>query len=274
VACAELADLLLDRSRLLALARRHAPEYRRARPFPHVVCDDFLAPSLLERVLDEFPAPGGIRWQRFRDPLQRKLASRREELFGPVTRLLLGQLHSGVFVDFLETLTGIEGLLPDPHLLGGGLHQIERGGLLKVHVDFNRHPRLRLQRRLNVLLFLNRDWQESFGGHLELWDAEVQRCERRILPVFNRLVVFGTTATSYHGHPDPLRCPEDRTRKSLALYYYASEEATRHSRTSSARTTSFRARPGERIRPTLHGAVQRWLPPAMLEAALRLSRQR
>jgi hypothetical protein len=269
----ELAGLLLDRGRLLALARAHAPEYRRARPFPHVVCDDFFAPAVLDRVLGEFPGPGEIRWQRFRDPLQQKLASREEDLFGPFTRLLLGQLNSGVFVAFLEALSGVQGLVPDPHLLGGGLHQVERGGLLKVHVDFNRHPRLGLERRLNVLLFLNRDWQESYRGHLELWDPEVRHCERRILPIFNRLVVFDTTAGSFHGHPDPLQCPEGWTRKSLALYYYTTGTARERSE-NRARTTVFRNRPGERVRPSLHGAVQRWLPPAVLEAALRLSRHR
>jgi len=154
-------------------------------------------------------------------------------------------MNSQVFLQFLQNLTGIEGLLPDPRLQGGGMHQIERGGRLGVHVDFNRHRTSKLDRRLNVLLYLNKDWSEDYGGHFEMWDRQMERCVQRVLPIFNRLVVFSTTETSWHGHPDPLTCPEDRTRKSLALYYYTngrpdSEVAETHS-------TKFRTRPGETV---------------------------
>ena len=144
---------------------------------------------------------------------------------------------------FLERLSGIEGLIADPHLDGGGLHQIERGGRLAVHADFSRNWKLQLERRLNLLVYLNEDWDESYGGHLELWDRSMTRADQRILPVFNRCVIFSTDSTSYHGHPDPLTCPEDRTRKSLALYYYTVERP--REKRSSARSTVWRARPGE-----------------------------
>ena len=168
-----------------------------------------------------------------------------ETQFGSATRALLYQLNSSVFIDFLETLTGIRGLIPDPHFWGGGVHQIVRGGFLKVHTDFNRHPRLKLDRRLNLLLYLNPEWQEEWGGHLELWDRGMAKCGKRILPIFGRCVVFSTTDFSNHGHPDPLNCPEGMTRKSLALYYYSngrpsSETAGKHY------STSFRRRPGEK----------------------------
>src|SRR5581483_6543461 len=113
-----------------------------------------------------------------------------------------------------------DGLIPDPYFTGGGLHQIERGGYLKIHADFDRHEKLGLQRRLNVLVYLNRDWDESYGGALELWDRAMTHPVVRVLPVFNRCVVFSTTDQSYHGHPEPLTCPPDRRRRSLALYYY------------------------------------------------------
>ena len=132
----------------------------------------------------------------------------------------MSQFNSSTFVDFLERLTGITGIIPDPHFRGGGLHQILPGGFLKVHADFNKQQRLNLDRRLNVLLYLNKDWPESYGGHFELWNHEMTQCEKRALPLFNRLVVFSTTDFSYHGHPDPLTCPAGRSRKSLALYYY------------------------------------------------------
>ena len=108
---------------------------------------------------------------------------------------------------FLEALTGIEGLIPDPYFGGAGPHQILPGGFLKVHADFNWHPLLKLDRRLNLLVYLNKDWREEYGGQLELWDRDMARCERQILPVFNRTVVFSTTDFSFHGHPRPLACP-------------------------------------------------------------------
>ena len=120
----------------------------------------------------------------------------------------------------MSELTGIEDLLGDPYYEGGGCHQIKRGGFLKVHADFNKHKRTGLDRRLNVLVYLNKDWKEEYGGHFELWNADMTKGEKKILPLFNRMAMFSTTDFSYHGHPDKLNCPEDRSRRSLALYYY------------------------------------------------------
>jgi Rps23 Pro-64 3,4-dihydroxylase Tpa1-like proline 4-hydroxylase len=122
---------------------------------------------------------------------------------------------------FLETLTGIDGLVPDPYFGGGALHQIVPGGFLKVHADFNWHPKLRLDRRLNMLVYLNRGWRPEWGGALELWDGEMAGPVASILPLFNRTVVFTTTDSSFHGHPRPLACPDGTTRKSVSLYYYS-----------------------------------------------------
>jgi Rps23 Pro-64 3,4-dihydroxylase Tpa1-like proline 4-hydroxylase len=124
---------------------------------------------------------------------------------------------------FLEKLTGIAGLIPDPHLRGGGLHEIRQGGALGVHADFNFYKRLNLYRRLNLLIYLNANWAEEWGGHLELWDRTGKQCVQRVAPIFNRAVIFDTSNFSYHGHPHPLQCPPDRSRKSLALYYYTVE---------------------------------------------------
>src|SRR5579883_1005387 len=195
--------VLFERQSLLELADRLHEEFQLASPFKHVVIDDFLPDAILERVLEEYPEPEQAPWQVFNTDREVKLALADVTLMGPVTRQLLDEFNGQVFIDFLERLTGIQGLIPDPHYLGGGLHQIRRGGLLKVHADFNRHQRLRLDRRLNGLLYLNKDWPESFGGHLELWNAEMTRCVKRILPIFNRFVLFATTDDSNHGHPDP-----------------------------------------------------------------------
>lgn len=258
-----------DGARLADLAAQHHDSYASAAPFPHVVLDDFVPDSLIDALLSEFPEPGNrsAAWEKLDHGKERKLALAADARMGPVTRQVLAQCNSSTFVEFLEALTGISGLIPDPHFVGGGLHQIEPGGFLKVHADFNTHKRLRLDRRLNVLLYLNRDWPDAYGGHLQLWDREMRRCERSVLPIAGRCVVFSTTDTSYHGHPDPLTCPPDRTRKSLALYYYSNGRPAEEM--SDDHTTLFKARPDERLkgRPAARDLARRWLPPAVVDAA-------
>lgn len=233
-----------DPERLQSLAAQYRSEYRSAQPFPHVVIDDFLPEEDLDLVLEEFLQAQDEAWRRFDNPREKKLAERRETSFGPFTRhLLAANLNSSVFLEFLESLTGIEGLIPDPYYEGGGLHQIVPGGFLKVHADFNWHKQLKLDRRLNVIIYLNREWKEEYGGHLELWNRDMTKCERRVLPIFNRCVVFSTTDFSYHGHPEPLTSPEGMTRKSLALYYYSNGRPAEE--LSDSHSTLFQARPGE-----------------------------
>ena len=238
-----------DPAYLSDLAEKNREAYQSASPFAHVVIDNFLPEAALNEVLNEFPKAHDIDWQKFDASGEKKLASKSELQMGDATRSLLYQLNSSTFVTFLEQLTSIEGLVPDPHFMGGGLHQIERGGFLKMHVDFNRNDRLRLDRRLNLLIYLNKDWEESYGGHLELWDKDFTQCGKKILPIFNRCVIFSTTDFSYHGHPEPLTCPDDRSRKSLALYYYSNGRPAAEVRGGESKhSTLFRARPGETIR--------------------------
>jgi Rps23 Pro-64 3,4-dihydroxylase Tpa1-like proline 4-hydroxylase len=233
-------DYFLPLSRMKELARSARAQYQAARPFPHIVLDSFFDPQLLDVVLTEFPKPEQIRWQKFDNEREIKLASASEGAFGPCTRLLLYHLNSITFLEFLTEVTGIDDLIPDPRFDGGGLHQIVRGGKLGVHADFNKHSRYRLDRRLNLLLYLNREWREEYGGHLELWNRDVSACEARILPVFNRVMIFGTTDYTYHGHPNPLNCPESMTRKSLALYYFSNGRPAEE--VSGEHSTMFRER--------------------------------
>ncbi|MBI4041197.1 MAG: 2OG-Fe(II) oxygenase [Deltaproteobacteria bacterium] len=232
-----------DRENLTKIATSHQEVYRKAKPFPHIVFNNLFPEEVLTQALSEFPDPKDPRWMHYKGETEKKLASRDERFIGPFTRHFLYALNSAPFIEFLEQLTGIEGLIPDPHFEGGGLHQIESAGLLKIHADFNKHPRLRLDRRLNILIYLNKNWDESYGGHLELWNKEMTQCEQKILPVFNRTVIFSTTFYSYHGHPDPLTCPESMTRKSLALYYYSNGRPL--GETVRTHSTLFQKRAGE-----------------------------
>jgi Rps23 Pro-64 3,4-dihydroxylase Tpa1-like proline 4-hydroxylase len=226
-----------------AVAESYAKSFATATPFPHVVMDGLFPQQTLDEVLKEFPEPSDRSdWIRLYDETSAKLAMPHDWTMGPSTRHLLNQLNSAAFVSFLEHLSGIEGLIPDPHYAGGGLHQMERGGYLKVHADFNRHGRLYLDRRLNVLLYLNRDWEDEWGGQLELWDTAMTSCVQRISPIFNRMVVFVTTDLSYHGLPDPLKCPPGVTRRSLATYYYTNGRPE-HER-SPMHSSLYQRRPG------------------------------
>jgi 2OG-Fe(II) oxygenase superfamily len=258
--------LVFNDPKYLELARSRHDEYVAAEPFPHVMIDQFLPDDVCRRVLEEFPRSTDIDWLRFNDQTGRKLATRDPGQFGETVLRLLQEFNGAGFVQFLEALTGIEGLIPDPYYEGGGLHQIQPGGFLKVHADFNRHRKLGLDRRINALLYLNRDWQEEYGGHLELWDRSMTRAVRRILPVYNRLVVFNTTDWAYHGHPEPLACPAGMTRKSLALYYYTAGRPAEE--VSESHTTLYQHRPEERARTrSLGHRARRWTATALEKTA-------
>lgn len=208
------------------LVGEHAAAYRTADPFPHVVLDDLFDAGLLQQILLEFDAMDRGTWHSSDKALERKWATEDIQHFGPTTRAFINQLNGGLFLNFLERLTGIQGLIADPHLRGGGLHEIRREGALGVHADFNLYPRLNVWRRLNLLLYLNQNWDPAWGGELELWDRTGTRKVKSIAPIFNRVVIFDTSNCSYHGHPHPLLCPPDRARKSIALYYYTAEKPT------------------------------------------------
>jgi 2OG-Fe(II) oxygenase superfamily len=252
----DLFDGEASRSLALELRDRYAAD----EPFPHVVIDDFLPEDICEGILREFPSPGQIPWRRFEKHYARKLATRGEAEFGEQTRETLRRLNSASCLHFLETLTGICGLIPDLDFEGGGPLQIERGGFVKVHLDSNKHPRYPLARRINLLLYLNRDWRDEYRGHLELWNRGMSRCVRRILPVFNRCVIFNTNDVSYHGHPDPLECPAEMTRKSVAIYYYTAGRPAAGERDHG---TIWRERPSSRSALRAYSARLRRLVSAL-----------
>jgi len=247
--------------------------YRSNDPFPHIVLQDFIAPERLRQVAAEFPnlcqAPAEQRVQ-FHNQSEVKFASRGVDLLSPAAFELVSFLNSEYFLRYLQELTGIrEPLLSDPYLAGGGYHQINQGGYLKVHADFNRHPQLELDRRLNLLLYLNDEWDDAWGGDLQLFDEDMQGPVVRVPPRFNTCVVFSTMSRTFHGHPDPLACPQHRCRRSLALYYFSTgrPEAER----SEAHSTVFRARRGsDDMRRDARWWLRQCVPPIFLTAGRRL----
>jgi Rps23 Pro-64 3,4-dihydroxylase Tpa1-like proline 4-hydroxylase len=220
-------------------------KYQGALPFPHIVFDNFFDDAVLNKVISEFPEKNDIDWKNYYDGNQVKLANENEINMGVFTRYFLYCLNSSMFLTFLEKLTGIPNLISDPYFRGGGLHNIPKGGKLGVHIDFNKHQKYNLDRRLNLLIYLNKEWKEEFGGHIELWDQEMTKCVTKVLPIFNRMVIFTTTSTSFHGHPEPLNCPQGKSRKSLALYYYTTGHEDEE--VVPSHSTLFQIRPGEKI---------------------------
>ena len=240
-------EYFLEPRDLVRLGNARKEQYAAADPFPHVVIDDFLSTAQVDEILADFPPSESSFWSNYnhqttikQDTTPDMLAEMR---LPSSIRNWMWQLNSIPILAFLTTLTGIRGLLPDPYLFGGSLHQIPSGGFLKIHADFNFHQLTGLRRRLNMLIYLNHDWDQSYGGDLELWDCDMTHCVQRIAPLAGRCVIFNTDATSYHGHPEPLRCPPDRTRKSIALYYYTIDPD--HDPRGRIRNTTWRRRPGE-----------------------------
>ena len=197
--------------------------YKSNKPYPHIVFDDFLEEDFANEILGEFPDLSKINSKIvFDNEKEVKYASIGFADISPSATKLISYLNSDIFLKFLQGLTGIkEVLLSDPYLAGVGYHEIKKGGVLKVHADFNKHPDINLDRRLNILIYLNRSWKEEWGGNLELYTyGNFEKPYKSIMPLFNRCVIFSTTSFTYHGHPDRLKCPSKISRKSIALYYY------------------------------------------------------
>jgi len=214
-------------------------QYVSANPFPHIVIDDFISPDVLNACLEFFPDAPDPDSQTFDRDQERYKTSFNPDFLPGQLRSFFYAMNSRPFITFLENMTGVQGLIPDPYYLGGGFHETRQGGHLSVHADFNHHSKLRLERRLNLLIYLNKDWEEDYGGALELWDVKMKSCVRRVVPEFNRCVVFSTNATSFHGHPDPINHPQGKPRRSIALYYYTAT----WDGTARDFTTQFKVRP-------------------------------
>lgn len=186
-------------------------------PFDHLIVDDFLPHDVLDGVVNEFPPFDNTVWYQYNNPLEVKRVHNNWNEFGPVTYKLFSYLNSDEFLTAVEFLPECA-LYPDPGLHGGGLHIHARGGKLNVHQDYSIHPKLGLERRLNLIIYLTPGWNNDWGGHLGLY-SDPNTLVKRIAPKFNRAVFFDTTQNSWHGLPEPITCPEHVTRRSIAAYY-------------------------------------------------------
>ena len=218
--------------------------YQAAEPYPHLVIDDFFHSECLDLICAEWPNPATEHIGIFDDGtfVVNKKASTYRTPLGQYTNYVLHCLCEPAFLEALEKVTGVEGLIPDPYRRGGGLHFTGPGGKLAIHADFNKHFRYQLDRRLNIIIYLNRGWEHTNGGSLELWDQDMRQCCKSILPIFNRMVIFSTSPTSYHGQPEPVVGPPTLLRKSIAMYYYTNGRAD--SQAEREHATLWQERPG------------------------------
>ena len=236
----EVQRPVLDIDRLEASVTALHEKYRSASPYPHIVIDNFLEPWAAEQAIEEFPPLDPDQWNNYLHVNERKFSNTDPDTWGPTLRSILEELNSPRFVQFVGDLIGVDDLVADPGLEGGGLHQSTTGGFLNIHADFTVHPHMRnWQRRANILVYLNEDWKPEYGGDLEMWDADMKQCVKKVSPIANRVLIFSTDVDSFHGHPEPMRCPEGTARQSLALYYFSIEEDPL------VRSTEYRARPGD-----------------------------
>ncbi|CAN5661257.1 hypothetical protein BH09MYX1_BH09MYX1_40810 [soil metagenome] len=229
--------MFFDRKRLRALGIEQRDRYRDARPYPHAVLDGFLGEVEARALSDAFPAPTHAGWMR-RDYAEQSARLGQLQRTGfegvdPRVRHFLAELSGMAFLDFLGALTGMDGLIADPHFRGAGPALTLPSGHLAVHADFNRDRVRHLERGVTVIYYLGKDWEPAWGGALELWDAACTHCEASYLPLLDRLVVMAHGDAFWHGHPAPLACPDGHFRASIAAYYYtataaADEEADAH----------------------------------------------
>lgn len=251
--------------------------YQSATPFPHIVMHNFIKRDILHAVSDEFPDLLKLKDKvvHYQNKKEIKFAGKGMQVLSPSALHLNSYLQSDLMMNWLNELTGIEEtLISDPYLSGGGYHEIKTGGLLKVHADFNKHPKLDLDRRLNMLIYLNEDWEDEWGGALQLFDKSMETAVQTVLPRFNTVVIFTTTSFTsftYHGHPDALNCPESRSRRSLA-YYYFSIGRPKSEVLNEKHGTIFKERKGEKFGTFLNlkGIVKDLAPPIVVRAAKRM----
>lgn len=254
--------LSIDAETARAAADPFAADYQAGEPYNHICIDNFLPDDVLRRVrADVASLPEA---ERSFDRSQEKLkTSYNPERLPVFTKNLFHAFNSRPFLLFLERLTDIPHLIPDPYFIGAGIHQVANGGHLDIHADFNHHKQMNLERRLNVLIYLNENWREEWGGSFEIWDREMTGKLKSFVPLYNRMVCFSTGSDTFHGNPEPVDHPEGENRLSIALYYYtATWDETRK-----AHTTLFKPRPGTHDqvdrKVARRAMAQDMLPPAL-----------
>lgn len=216
-----------------------APQYQGKTPYDHGCFDNFLPEEVITRVYDEALSMGA-KQPEFSSGHEKLKTSFRPDMMPTYTKAVFHALNSRPFIQFLEQMSGIQGLIPDPYFQGGGIHRTETGGFLSIHADFDHHSIMNLERRMNVLIYLNPDWKEDYGGSFEVWTDNMSEKVASFAPIMNRMCCFSTGRNTMHGNPEPVNHPDNDPRLSIALYYYTATWADGRT----AQSTVFKPRPG------------------------------
>ena len=185
-------------------------------PFKFLTIDNFLNAELAEQIEAAFPSIDSMK-VRYKGINENKAEDSSFEKFDPILQELNAFVHSQVMNEWISNITGLKNLSTINDRLSAGLHQGGNNSFLDIHIDYNIHPINKKQRKLNLLIFFNKDWKEEWGGQLELWDKK--NCFIKILPSFNRMVLFECNEISYHGY-SKISCPDSFTRKSYYHYFF------------------------------------------------------
>ena len=260
--------LTLETAKAKAIGAQFAEKYQSGQPYHHICLDNFLPMEIIEKVRADLNSMPDA--ERSFDAAQERFKSQyNPDRLPGYSQALFHTFNSRAFILFLEEMTGIKGLIPDPYFIGGGIHKTLTGGHLDIHADFNLHPHMKVERRLNVLIYLNPEWKEEYGGSFEIWDKEMTRKVASFAPTENRMCCFSTGSDTFHGNPEPVNHPDGLPRQSIALYYYtATWDASRKEH-----STIFKPRPGSsdqsEARARRHAALQEALPPFLFRPVIR-----
>jgi len=200
------------------------------KPFNHIVIDDFFLPEVADQLVKEFPDYDSTVWNaHYLNPIENKKACNHWDKFPKITYAAFHYLCGAGFENIVSEITGNQGVQADVGLHGGGWHAHTTSGKLNVHLDYSIHPKLQLERHYNLIVYITPDWNQSWGGGLELWDHDEDGTPNRLHVTvenrFNRAVLFDTTQYSWHGLPRDLACPEGIMRRSMAVYYVTEPSA-------------------------------------------------
>jgi len=208
------------------LALKNHKKYIKNKPFPHIYFDNFLPRKIALEISKEYPNINNINktWKIHKNKNVIRYFLEDSSLYKEKMQTFAMILNSRRFILFLETLTGIKSIIPDPFFMGGGAMTTGAGGFLKIHADFNFHHKLQAWRRINALFYLTPNWNKKWGGNLELWDKNNKRKITEIEPLFNRIIIFNTTSNSYHGQPTPIATPKNIFRNVFSVFYYSTEK--------------------------------------------------
>lgn len=197
-------------------------------PFNHIVIDNALSPAIAEAIESELRSISQETWDANQDFTAKEMVQQKKkmgindpQLLPQTTRSFMEFMNSPEFLAELVKLTKIPAIRGDPTFLGGGVHRINKGGKLSIHVDYNLHLHTRKHRRVNVLVYFNKNYDPSYGGALELWKSDMSQCAKSVDPIHNRMVIFRITDDAPHGHPEPWT--SDDPRFSLAFYYFTDD---------------------------------------------------